>query len=226
MASRTGRMMEAFERMSERERRLVMLLATLVFLLVVVVGALLVRKKTKAVEDEISEGRDKLMQVQREAPTYLKRKKEAEEADKQFQRATKDSLQATLLAIGKKVMFEMPDESGLLMRQDKLSDHMKFGNEVETLAENAARKASGAKKAKVKGLSGKDVYEATLEVELDKVPDKAVYEFLEKIESSTEPLFGVSLDIRRESTTFAQVRATVTVAQFRYARGETASGEP
>ena len=50
----------------------------------------------------------------------------------------------------------------------------------------------------------------------DRVPDSALFQFLERVETHKQPMFSVSLDISRESPNHEHFRAKLKVGQFRY----------
>ncbi len=50
----------------------------------------------------------------------------------------------------------------------------------------------------------------------DRVKDDALFQFMAKVDSHHEALFGLSLDISRESPNHDHFRAKLKVGQFRY----------
>ncbi len=212
-----GRIASAFAQMSDRERTLVIGGGSLVLVGVVVVAGLLVSRKVAAMEEQVAANAESLSAVLDAAPKYLESRREEKAIDEQLTQAAGTSLQSTLLAIAKDVKFERKFGADAT-QEARLSDFVKFSNATEILADLTQKKKrrKRRKKKKKKKKGEKQVFLATIEVVFDRVPDSALFQFLEKVETHKQPMFSVSLDISRESPNHEHFRAKLKVGQFRY----------
>ncbi|MCO4760178.1 MAG: hypothetical protein KC502_01660 [Myxococcales bacterium] len=220
-----GRISSAFAQMSDRERKLVVGGGTLVVVGMVVIAGLLVSRKVAAMEEQVAQNGEALRSILDAAPSYLKNRREDKAIGEQLTRAEGSSLQSTLLAIAKDVKFERKyGNDGT--SEARLSDYIKFSNASEILADLTQKKkrrgrSKRKRKRKKKGKSSdKQVFLATIEVVFDRIPDGALFQFLEKVETNKEAMFGVSLNISRESPNHDHFRAKLKVGQFRYGGGD------
>ena len=132
----------------------------------------------------------------------------------QLERASKESLQATVLAIAKTVEYDKPDADGN-PQKIKLSDAVKFQNASEVLAElTQKRKGASNKKKHKKGQ--KEVFLATIECVFNGVPDTALDRFMARVESHPDSLFGIAVDISRNNPSRDAFAATLKIGQFRF----------
>lgn len=214
-----GRIGAAFAQMSDRERKLVVGGGMLILIGMIVVAGLLVSRKVAAMEEQVAANGEALRSILDGAPDYLKNRREDKAIQEALSRAAGSSLQSTLLAIAKDVKFERKyGNDGT--SEARLSDFVKFSNATEILADlTQKRKKKRRRKKKKKkkgGKTEKQVFLSTIEVVFDRIPDGALYQFLEKVETHKEAMFGVSLDISRESPNHDHFRAKLKVGQFRY----------
>ncbi len=220
-----GRISGAFAQMSDRERKLVVGGGSLMLVALVVVAGLLVSRKVAAMEEQVAANGEALSSILDAAPSYLKNRREEKAIEEALTQAAGSSLQSTLLSIAKDVKFERKyGNDGT--SEARLSDFVKFSNATEILADltqkrgkKARRKKSSKKKAKG-AKAERQVFLSTIEVVFDRVPDGALFQFLEKVETHKDALFGVSLDISRESPNHEHFRAKLQVGQFRYGGGD------
>ena len=134
IAMKFGRIGAMFERMSDRERQIVFGGIAMVTLAGLVLGSVLVSRRVSALEEEVTTNEASLHEITELAPLYLARVAEEKAVEQQLDRASKESLQATVLGIAKTVSFERKDPDGN-PTTEKLSDTIKFSNATEILAE-------------------------------------------------------------------------------------------
>lgn len=220
---REGRIQSWFARLSDRERTIVIGGGLLVGAVVLVLVGLLVSRKVATMEEAVADNADALTEIRELAPEYLRARREEKAIDESLTRAQGTSLQSLLLDVAKDIQFErkFSDEGGGVAR---LADFIKFSNANEVLADLTTRKdrrrsTSSKKKKKV----GKQVFVASIEVVFDRIPDTALFQFLERVDTHEGGLFATSLDISRDSPNREHFRAKMTIAQFRYGAGEEGS---
>lgn len=217
-----GKIDGVFARMSDRERRLVVGGGLLIAGVLVVLAGVLVSRKVAALEETVATNDSALADIMDRAPQYLRNRREEKAIDEQLTRAANSSLQSTLLSIAKEIQFERKysDEGG--MQTARLSDFIKFANATEILAELTQKKDKKRRKKKDKAAAKgeRQVFLSSIEVIFDRVPDTALFQFLAKVDSHSEALFGTSLDISRESPNHDHFRAKLKVGQFRYGKLE------
>ena len=218
------RLSAAFNRMSDRERRLVVGGGMVIAVITLVLAAVLVSRKVADLEEVVADNDQAIGEVLDLAPNYLSQRREEKAIEEQLTRAANASLQSTLLGIAKDIQFERQysEEGGT--QTVRLSDYIKFSNATEILAELTlkSRKTKKRRRAK-KGKEAKperEVFLATIEVIFDRVRDTALFQFLAKVDSHPEALFGLSLDVSRESPNHDHFRAKLKVGQFRYGQSE------
>lgn len=204
-----------FERLSDRERKIVLVGGSLLLLVAVGLGIALVQQKVTALEEEVTAGEAALAELTKQAPDYLRRKAEKAATEAQLEKAAKESLQATVLNIAKEISYETSNEDGEKSTQ-KLADVIKFQNATEILAELTAKKKTGQPKKKTKKKGQKEVFLASIDAQFQNVPDEAILRFLAKLETHPEPLFGLSMDMNRNGQSRDAMQATLKIGQFRY----------
>lgn len=209
-----GRVGAWLERMSDRERKIVLGgTAVAVAALLLLVGVL-VSRRVSALEEQVTDNETALRDVVALAPKYLHDRQDEKAVQEQLERATKESLQATVLNIAKTIEYEKKDEEGNVAKS-RLSDNVKFANATEILAElTQKKKGSQPKKKHKKG--AKEVFLASIDVVFQNVPDEALLQFMAKIENHPDPLFGLAVDMSRNSPTRDAFQATMKIGQFRY----------
>jgi len=214
-----GRLSATLERMSDRERKIVFGGVAMVTLACLGLGSVLVSRRVSALEDEVTANESSLREITELAPTYLQRVAEERAIEEQLERASKESLQATVLGIAKTVQFERKDEDGN-PTTERLSDTIKFSNATEILAELTHKQKKGAKHTTKKQKSGRQVFLASIDAVFQGVPDEALMRFLAKLETHPDPMFGLTLDISRTGTSRDQFQATIKIGQFRFGNME------
>lgn len=220
LGMKAGRISAVLERMSDRERKIVFGGLAMMLLAGMVLTSVLVSRKVSALEEEVTTNEASLREISTLAPTYLQRQTDEKAVDEQLERASKESLQATVLGIAKQVQFERTDSEGSTTTE-RLSDTIKFSNAAEILAELTHKQKKGAKHTpKKQPKSGKQVFLASIDAVFQGVPDEALMRFLAKLETHADPMFGVALDISRSGTNRDQFQATVKIGQFRYGNME------
>lgn len=216
-AASMGRLGSMLERMSDRERNLVLGGVAVSAIVAVVLAGVLMTRKVSALEEEVAAGETVLHEIESQGPLYLANRAEEKATDDQLERASKEQLQATVLNIAKTIEFERKDEDGSASGKEKLSELIKFANATDVLAELTQRKKGAAAKKQKKAKKGqKEVFLSTIDAVFTNVPEEALMRFLAKLESHADPVFGISLDFTRTGTTREQFAATIKIGQFRY----------
>ena len=216
-AASMGRLGSMLERMSDRERNLVLGGVAVSAIVAVVLAGVLMTRKVSALEEEVAAGETVLHEIESQGPLYLANRAEEKATDDQLERASKEQLQATVLNIAKTIEFERKDEDGSSSGKEKLSELIKFANATDVLAELTQRKKGAAAKKQKKAKKGqKEVFLSTIDAVFTNVPEEALMRFLAKLESHADPVFGISLDFTRTGTTREQFAATIKIGQFRY----------
>lgn len=211
-----GRLGSVLERMSDRERNLVLGGVAVMAIVLIVLAGVLLSRKVSALEEEVSNGETSLREITAQGPKYLANRAEEKATEDQLERAGKEQLQATVLNIAKTIEFERHDEDGTT-NKEKLSDSIKFANATDVLAELTQRKKGApTKKAKKAKKGAKEVFLSSIDAVFQNVPEEALDRFLAKLETHADPLFGISLDLTRTGTTRDQFAATIKIGQFRY----------
>ncbi|MBI5610526.1 MAG: hypothetical protein HY902_16740 [Deltaproteobacteria bacterium] len=220
MASKLGRIGAAFERMSDRERKLVMGGIAIMTLIGLVLVAVLVSRRVSALEEEVQGNEAALKDISAAAPRYLALREEEKSVAEQLDRAAKEPLQATVLAIAKEIKYQSKDADGV-EAETRLADVIKFANASDILAELTTKAAKKVQKTKTKKKKGaKEVFLSTIDAVFQNVPDDAVLRFLSKLETHPEPMFGLTVEITRTGPTRDQMQATIKIGQFRYGQLE------
>jgi hypothetical protein len=212
---KVGRLNAMFERMSDRERKLVFGGTALVLAVLLVLGGVLVSRKVGALEDEVAGNETAMREVVQLGPTYLRMRAEEKSLTDQLERASKEPLQAVVLNIAKQIQFERVDAEGNTT-SERLSDTIKFSNSSEILAELTQKAKKGQKRKTNKKAGGREVFLASIDAVFMGVPDEAVMRFLAKLETNPDPLFGLALDLSRNATSRDQFQATIKIGQFRF----------
>ncbi len=209
-----GRIGAWLERMSDRERKIVLGGSGVALAAMLLLIGVLVSRRVSALEEQVQDNEAALLDVVAMAPKYLHDRQDEKAVQEQLDRATKESLQATVLGIAKTVEYEKTDEEGNVSKA-RLSDNVKFANATEILAElTQKKKGSQPKKKHKKG--AKEVFLASIDAVFQNVPDEALTQFMAKVENHPDPLFGLSLDMSRNSPTRDAFQATLKIGQFRY----------
>ncbi len=216
--SKLSRISVAFERLSDRERKIVLAGSAFLALAGLVLTALLVSRKVNALEEEVVSNEAVLSDIAAAGPAYLRMRADEKAVADQLERASKEPLQAAVLTIAKTVTYDRKDADGAVT-SEKLSDVIKFANASEILAELTTKTKKTTKK-KNKKKSSKEVFLATIDAVFENVPDEAIFRFMAKLETHPEPIFGLNVDINRSGNGNEQMRATLKVGQFRYGQLE------
>jgi hypothetical protein len=200
--------------MSDRERKLVLGGVGIAVLALIILIGVLVSRRVSALEEQVADNDGALREVVQLAPKYLKNRTEEKATEEQLDRAAKEPLQATVLGIAKQIEFEKKDEEGNVTKA-KLSDVIKFQNATDVLAELTQKKKGNTPKKKHKK-GGKEVFLTTIDAVFTNVTDEALTRFMAKVESHPDPLFGISIDMSRNSPTRDAFQATLKIGQFRF----------
>jgi hypothetical protein len=216
--SKLTRLSAAFERLSDRERKIVLAGSALVVLAGLVLAALLVSRRVNAMEEEVVASEQALADIVAAGPAYLRMREDEKAVADQLERASKEPLQAAVLGIAKAIAYDRQDQDGAVINE-KLADVIKFSNASDILAELTTKTKKAVKK-KTKKKGGKEVFLSTIDAVFENVPDEAIFRFMAKLETHPEPMFGLNVDINRSGNGNEQMRATIKIGQFRYGQLE------
>lgn len=214
---KAGRLQAWFERMSDRERKIVLGGGATLLVVGMLVGGTLVARRVSALEEQVTANEASLKEIAEAGPSFLRKRQDQQVVEEQLERASKESLQATVLAIAKQIQYDRKDPEGNSV-SERLSDTIKFASATEILAELTVKHKRGAKVAKkAKKVAGaKEVFLASIDAVFQGVPDEALLRFMAKLESHPDPLFGIALDVTRSSPSHDSFQATLKIGQFRY----------
>jgi len=213
--SKTGRLSALLERLSDRERKLVVG-GGLVLLAAALIGTgALVSRRVAGLEEQVAQNESALAEIASAGPRYLQLREDEKAVADQLDRASKEPLQATVLAIAKEIKYERKDGEGNPV-SEKLSDVIKFANASDILAELTTKQKGKQAKKKAKKKGGKEVFLSSIDAVFQNVPDEALLRFLSRLETHSEPMFGLSVDLQRNGPARDQMQATIKIGQFRY----------
>jgi type II secretory pathway component PulM len=210
-----GRIGVWLERMSDRERKIVLGGTAVAVAAGLLLVGVLVSRRVSALEEQVADNETALRDVVGLAPKYLHDRQDEKSVQEQLERATKESLQATVLNIAKLIEYEKKDEEGNVQKS-RLSDNVKFANATEILAELTQKKKGVTQPKKKHKKGAKEVFLASIDVVFQNVPDEALMQFMAKIENHPDPLFGIAVDMSRNSPSHEAFQATMKIGQFRY----------
>jgi len=206
----------AVGRMTPRERRLFgILLASIVaflgggvwFFTDAMVGA---------IEEDINHGRQVIAEIRRIAPQYREVSREKNEVEDAIRRNQSTSIRVAANEILKKIEL-VDDVSGATGSQ--MSDVVSFeGKTTKTPVDLSKHKKKKKKKKKGKGKSKTTDGMVRVEQKLEfrDVPWANLSSFLDKVQQGDDLLFVTRLDMSRKFNKLSHVRATVTIASYRF----------
>ena len=215
LLSKLSRWTGTLERLSDRERKIVLGGGAMLLFAGLIAVSVLVSRRVNGLEEEVGQNEVALADIAVAGPRYLQLREDEKAVGEQLDHASKEPLQATVLAIAKEIKYDKKDPDGNTTNE-KLADVIKFSNASDILAELTTKVKKQAPKKKAKKKGGKEVFLSTIDAVFQNVPDDALLRFLSKLETHPEPMFGLSVDIQRTGPTRDQMQATVKIGQFRY----------
>ena len=153
-----------FERLSDRERKIVLVGGSLLLLVAVGLGIALVQQKVSALEEEVTAGEEALAELTKQAPDYLRRKAEKAATEAQLEKEIRELLRKAEILdaqedgkYGKgKLGSDLPDE--LRRRQDRLARIRQARKEMEaeTAAATARQRKQEAEEARARAAAARE----------------------------------------------------------------------
>lgn len=207
--------MGAFDRMSRREKTMV--LGLLGFLVLVVFSGAYFWLSTSisSLEVQVSEELADLGDIYRLAETFAEKKAVADRQKNMAAKNRDTNIKLAINEIAKSVMFEdqRPKRDDDSPAKKKLADVIQYEQTQETFLSKRKRRRRKGKDPEL-GYFRRDQKVKLSEV----VPFRAVYDFLDRVERSDKMLFVSELDLRRQYNNglLARKNAAVTIATFFY----------
>ncbi len=212
-----SRLTSAFDRLSKREKVLVGTMLGLVFGGTILVLQLWLGSGVAELEERVAEDRATLQQLYAKSEDYLKVMGHSERLKKLAEKNQDLNLKLAINELGKSISFEARSRTGAIEGTKRMSDVVQFEQTQETYLSKKPR-AKNAKKTDVQAGYYRRDQQITI---ADTVPFGAIYQFLEKIESSDQLLFVSDVDMQREfhDGQIARKNAQITVSTLYY-KGE------
>ncbi|NOZ01307.1 MAG: hypothetical protein GXP54_05390 [Deltaproteobacteria bacterium] len=217
----------AMGRMTPRERRLFGILAGVVALFLVGAVWLFTDAMVGSIEEEIDHGRKTMAEIRRIAPRFREASRERKAVEAAI-RANQDiSVRVAANEILKKIELvdDVPGATG-----SQMSDVVSFeGKTTETPVELTGKKKKKKKKlkgkAKGKNVDSNGIVMVEQKLEFRDIPWANLEDFLDRVQSGDDLLFVTRLELARKFNKLSHVRATVTIASYRYQDQEGAVGK-
>ena len=237
-----GRFGAAFARLSKRERILVIGMFGTLFVATVVILHLVMQSKISKLEDSLSSEQESLRAIYLASDGYLASKSRLDAARSRAKAAGEVNLPTSIAGISEQVLFDAVDPRNNPLGNKNLKEFLEF----KPLREKAVgpHKKAAAKKpatatdkkdtadktgkdkstADKKDASSEGYYQRDQEISLKEgVPFKSVYEFLEKLERSTDLLFVTELKLDRSRNDPERAGLGKIVVSTYYYQGDTAT---
>lgn len=216
-----GGLANAFSRLSQREKILIVTMVLLLVGSVIVLTNLWFGSRVADLEERIQDDRTALQQIYEKADKFL----DARNQDAQLKAAAADNealnLKLAVNELAKRISFEAKDRRGESAGAKKLADVMTFEQTQEVYLSKKKKRRRARDKDKKESDQG--FYRRDQPITLsDNVPFKAVYDLMEKLESSKEMLFVTELDLTRDfqDGRLARKNAKVIVSTYYYKGGD------
>lgn len=225
MKSSLETLQAAVGRMTARERRLfgILMVAIVAFL-----GGgvwFFTDAMVGSIEEDINHGRQVMAEIRKLVPQYREVTREKKAIEEAVRRNQSTSIRVAANEILKKI--ELVDEvSGATGSQ--MSDVVSFeGKTTETPVELLKhKKKKKKKKGKGKGKSADGMVRVEQKLEFRDVPWENLSTFLDKVQQGDDLLFVTRLDVSRKFNKLSHVRATVTIASYRFQDQEGSAPKP
>jgi len=188
-----GRLSQAFQRLSKRERLLVSaMLGTLV--IAIVLGLYFVLQgKIDKLETNIAQEQDSLRQIYASTGEFRMAKERFDSTRGLAQKNAELNLTTAVAELAEKISFEAVDpRTGPLGKKD-LKEYLEFKGTKEKQVGPRKKKPAGAKNVSTDGYYQRD-QEVTFK---ENIPFATIYELLERIEESGDMLFVTDMRLDR-----------------------------
>lgn len=217
MFDRIRSLMTSFDRLSTREKGLIIGMVALFVGLILFFVVLSVSSSLSDLEEQVAEGRKSLRQIYAQADDYREVTQKREQMQELIDQNPITSLRIPVNAIAKRIVVES-DEPGYSGAGKRLSDLISYGGKtVETRIEpKGKKKRRRSRKEKEEGGN----FEIEQSMEFTDVPLKSLYEFLEELKQTDELIFIRRLEISRRFNNLDHARANLTVSTIKYREPE------
>ncbi len=207
--------MGAFDRMSRREKTMVLGLLGFVVLTVFGGAYLWLSTSISSLETQVEDELTDLGDIYRLAETYAEKKAVADRQQNMAAKNRDTNIKLAINEIAKSVMFEdqRPKRDEENPPKKKLADVIQYEQTQETFLSKRKRRRRKGKDPEL-GYFRRDQKVKLSEV----VPFRAVYDFLDRVERSDKMLFVTEVDLRRQYNNglLARKNAAITIATFFY----------
>lgn len=210
-------LLSSFDRLSSREKTLIVgLVATFVGILIFA-GVFWVSSSLSSLEEDVESGRDSLRAIHARLDTYREAVRYRDEVQRLIDENPISSLRIPINAIAKGITVESTS-SDFAGQGKRLSELISYsGRTVETRIEPKSTK--GRKRTRRKD-DGSGNYEIEQTLEFSEIPLKAIYEFFQELKRSDDLVFARRIDMSRRFNNLEHVRATISVSTIKYREGE------
>lgn len=217
MFARIRALMSSFDRLSTREKGLIISMVALFAGIILFFVVLTVNSSLSDLEEEVANGRKSLRTIYALADDY----REATQKRAQMQKLIDDnpisSLRIPVNAIAKRIVVQS-DEPGYTGGGKRLSDLVSYGGKtVETRIEPKDKKRKRARKGE-KDEGGN--FEIEQSMEFSDIPLQSLYEFLEELKKTDDLIFVRRLELGRRFNNLEHARATLSVSTIKFREGE------
>ncbi len=213
-----GGLANAFSRLSQREKILIVTMVVLLVGSVIVITNLWFGSRVATLEEQISDDRTALRQIYDKAGKFIDSRNQDAELKQAAAENEALNLKLAVNELAKRISFNAKDRRGEPAGSKKLADVMTFEQTQEVyLSKKKKKRRRGRDKDKKESDDG--FYRRDQPITLsDNVPFKAVYDLLEKLETSKEMLFVTDIDLTRDFQDggLARKNAKVIVSTYYY----------
>jgi len=216
-----GQITAAFSRLSRREQVLVATMVGLLLLSVIGLSFFWLATSVSDLETRVTEDRESLQKIYARSSSVLAAQSATNAMRDSAAKNVDLNLKLAINEIAKRINFEARNRRGEKDGQKNLSDVVQFDQTQETFL---SKKKKKRKKANKKGKKESEVgyYRRDQPITLsDTVEFKAIYEFLEQIETADQLMYVTDVEMTRDfqDGEIARKNATFTVSTFYYKGG-------
>ena len=214
--NRIRALMSSFDRLSTREKGLIVGMVLLFCAVILFFVFLWVSSTIGSLEEEVREGRESLEEIRTLADKYQGTMRRQKATQQLINENSISSLRIPVNTIAKRITAES-DKDGFAGQGKRLSDLISYGGKtVETRIETKKKSRKRTRKEQDEGGN----FEIEQTMEFSEIPLKALYQFLQEIARTEDLIFTRRLEIQRRFNNTAHVRATLSVSTIKYREAE------
>lgn len=203
----------SFERLSSREKGLIVGAVGLFVGLVLFFVVFFVNATIGSLEDEVALNRESLAQIQTLAEEYREVTRKQKEIQRLIDENPINSLRIPINTVAKSITVESSDPA-FQGRGKRLADLISYGGKtVETRIETK-KKGASRKRTKVEDEAGN--FEIEQSLEFGEVPIATLYQLLEELKKSDELIFTRRLEVNRRFNNLDHAQASLTVSTIKF----------